>query len=108
MKTVKYDNRIETLNDKGELHSFNDKSAIEYKSGTKEWYKEGKHHRVDGPAVEFGNGYKAWYKEDKRHRIDGPACEHTNGDNWWYYEGKYINCSSIEEFLKIINLKAFW
>jgi len=85
MKTIKYDNRIETRNDKGELHSFNDKPAIEYSSGSKRWYKDGKRHRLDGPAVEYNNGSKEWY-----------------------YEGKNIKCESIKEFLKIINLKVFW
>jgi len=131
MKTIKYDDRIETLNDKGELHSFNDKPAVEYSTGTKKWYKDGKRHRLDGPAVEYNDGYKAWYKEGKRHRLDGPAIEwnngykiwyeegklhrldgpareYSNGNKSWHYEGKEIECNSIEEFLKIINLKAFW
>jgi len=84
MKTIKYDDRIETFNDKGELHSFRDK-----------------------PAMEFDNGLKGWYKEGKLHRLDGPAIE-SNWSKIWFYEGKEIECNSIEEFLKIIYLKAFW
>jgi len=108
MKTIKYNNKIEILNDKDELHSFNDKPAIRYKNETKCWYKEGKLHRLDGPAVEFGNGYKFWYKEGKCHRVDGPAREYSDGTKEWYYEGKYTECYSTKEFLRIINLKAFW
>jgi len=85
MKTIKYDNRIETFNDKSEWHSLNDKPAIEWDNGDKELYKEGKLHRDNGPAIEDNYGYKAWY-----------------------YENKYIDCNSTEEFLKIINLKVFW
>jgi len=85
MKTIKYNNRIETRNDEGKLHSFNDKFAIEYNDGTKYWYKEGKLHRLGGPAKEWNDGVK-----------------------FWYYEGKEIKCNSTEEFFKIINLKAFW
>jgi len=126
---------VETLDDKGKRHSFNDKPAIEWDDGSKSWYKEGKSHRLDGPAIEWSNGDEAWYKEgvyhrldgpavtwydgtkfwykeNKLHRLDGPAIEcgkyRNNGDNYWYYEDKLIECKSTEEFLKIINLKAFW
>jgi len=108
MKTVKYYNRFETLNDKDELHSFDNKPAVEWFSGGKEWYKEGKLHRIDGHASEDSSGSEFWYKEDKRHRLDGPAIEYSSGEKYWYYEGKRIKCSSTEEFLRIINLKTFW
>jgi len=130
MKTIKYDNKIETVNDKDELHSFDDKPAVEYSNGIKRWYKEGKCHRLDGPAFKYNDGYKSWYKDGKRHRIDGPAVEHNDGEKYWYkegkrhrldgpayiynkikywyYKGKHIDCNSTEEFLRIINLKAFW
>jgi len=130
MKTIKHDDRTETLNDKGELHSFNGEPAIEYNNGTKSWLKEGKYHRLDGPALECSNGSKWWYKEGEihrvcgpaiectyakwwykegnMHRLDGPAIVYGDGDKFWYYEGKEIECESTEEFLKIINLKAFW
>jgi len=108
MKTIRCGSWVETLNDKGELHSYNDKPALEFRNGTNYWYKEGKYHRLDGPAVEYSNGDKWWYKEGKRHRIDGPAIEWDNGSKKWYYEGKEIECNSTKEFLKIINLKSFW
>jgi len=131
MEIVKIGDRIETLNDKGELHSFDgnhavetsdgskfwykegkrhrlNRPAIEFNNGCKFWYKEGEFHRLDGPAVEFIDGGKSWFKEGKRHRLDGPATERTDGSKGWYYEGKEIECESTEEFLKIINLKAFW
>jgi len=85
MKTIKYDDKVATFNDKGELHSFNNKPAVDFSNGNKFWYKKNKIHRLDGPAIEYNDGYKSWY-----------------------YEGKKIYCKSIEEFLKIINLKAFW
>jgi len=106
MKTSGY--LVKSKNDKGEPHSFNDKPAVEWDNWIKEWCKEGRTHRDNGPAVECVDGYKAWYKEGKRHRIDGPAIERSDGTKYWYYEGKLIECKSTEEFLKIINLKAFW
>ena len=59
----------------------------ELPSGTKEWYKDGKRHREDGPAVEWESGYKEWYLEGKLHREDGPAIEDPNGTKSWYLDG---------------------
>ena len=36
---------------------------MEYYDGTKEWYRDGKLHREDGPAVERSNGTKEWYRD---------------------------------------------
>ena len=30
-------------------------------NGDREWYQNGKLHRVDGPAVEYANGHKEWW-----------------------------------------------
>ena len=83
-------------NDK--LHKLHreDRLAIEYISGDKTWYLNGKLHREDGPAIEKGNGDKEWYINGKLHREDGPAIEYVNGDKEWYVNGKkptieYIN-----------------
>ena len=32
-------------------------------------------HRIGGPAVERASGAKEWFENGKRHRLDGPACE---------------------------------
>lgn len=64
---------------------------VEYDDGEKEWYKEGKCHREDGPAVELVDGTKIWYKEGKRHRLDGPAVEYRNGHKEWWIEGNQLN-----------------
>ena len=43
----------------GQLHSYDDKPAIEKANGDKEWYKEGERHREnDKPAIEKANGDK--------------------------------------------------
>ena len=77
-------------------------------TGAKHWYFNNLHHREDGPAVEGANGNKIWFFHGKLHRVDGPAFEGSNGCKEWYYQGEYINCSSQEEFEKLINLKALW
>jgi hypothetical protein len=32
-----------------------------YSDGSKEWYQNGKRHRLDGPAVESSDGSKEWW-----------------------------------------------
>ena len=38
---------------------------VEWESGIKGWYKNGKPHREDGPAWIRYDGYKMWYLEGK-------------------------------------------
>jgi endo-1,4-beta-mannosidase len=76
--------------------------------GAKFWYLNGKLSREGGPAVEYANGDKVWYLNNKLSREDGPAIEYANGYKAWYLNGKEINCSSQEEFLRLMKLKAFW
>jgi hypothetical protein len=58
--------------------------------------------------VEDADGNKFWYLNGERHRVDGPAIEYFNGKKEWYYRGELLNCSSQEEFEKLLRLKAFW
>jgi len=37
---------------------------VEWANGDKDWYRNGKLHREDGPAVECANGIKFWYLND--------------------------------------------
>jgi hypothetical protein len=57
---IKYKDRIEYQNEKGNLHR-EDGPAIEFSDGDKWWIVNGKCHREDGPAVEYRNGTKSWY-----------------------------------------------
>ena len=36
-----------------------------YLDGSKEWFLNGQRHREDGPAIEWASGYKAWYINGK-------------------------------------------
>ncbi len=76
--------------------------------GTKFWYLNEKLHREDGPAVEYASGAKYWFINGQRHREDGPAAEFSDGSKSWWYHGKRIDCSSNEEFLRIVKMRAFW
>jgi hypothetical protein len=81
-------------NDDDQLHCEN-KPAVSFGPGSglreaisnqKEWYLNGKRHRIDGPAI-YGNCF---------------------GEISWWCWGKKIDCSSQEEFLRFFKLKAFW
>jgi len=76
--------------------------------GNKWWYLNNQRHREDGPAVEHIDGYRAWFFNNQYHREDGPAVEYPNGYKVWFVHGRRINCSSQEEFERLIKLKALW
>jgi len=77
-----------TINSEGRHHSFNDKPAIVWFDGDKEWYLNGKQHRENGPAIEYASGNKYWRLNGKFHRTDGPAIEYVSGNKVWYLNGK--------------------
>jgi len=85
-----------------------DGPAIESSNGYKGWFLHGQYHRETGPAIEYIDGSKSWYHYDKLHRLDGPATEYADGRKEWWFYGKYINCSSQEEFERLIKLRALW
>ena len=79
---------------------------IKYSNGTKEWYFEGKIHRIDGPAVEYSVGTKQWFVEGKRHRIGGPAIEWFDGTKHWYINGKEAIEEEHDLLYSIMKLKG--
>jgi hypothetical protein len=71
----------------GKLHRDNG-PAKDCANGDKLWYRNGLCHREDGPAIECASGNKHWYLNDKHHRKDGPAVERANGDKLWFINGE--------------------
>ena len=69
-------------------------------NGTKEWYLDGKRHRVDGPAIEYADGTKSWLLDDKLHRVDGPAIEDADGSKYWYLNDKQLTQAQWLEAVK--------
>lgn len=64
-----------------------------YRDDRKEWKRDGKLHREDGPAVEGANKsinleWKEWWIDGKRHRVDGPAVEYSDDKSSVYSDGK--------------------
>lgn len=62
----------------------------ESNNGSKEWYSDGRRHRIFGPAIERENGTKYWYVEGEHHRLDGPAIEYPSGSKYWYINNKQV------------------
>jgi hypothetical protein len=93
-------------NSENQFHRI-DGPAIIQVDGSNVWYLNGERHRDGGPAVDWVNGYKEWWVQGIRHREDGPAVIWMNGYLEWYYHGTKIDCSSNEEFLRIIKMKEF-
>jgi hypothetical protein len=55
------------------------------------YYNENnQYHRTDGPAIEWASGDKEWYVNGKRHRTDGPAIEWSSGTKEWWVDGFYL------------------
>ena len=64
------------------------------------WYKEGTdmYHRENGPAIEYPSGYKVWYQNGKLHRLDGPAKECSDGRRGWYIEGREYTEAEFKQY----------
>lgn len=77
------------------------------------WYKKGTNilHKEYGPAIEYADGTECWYFDGRIHREDGPAV-YNNYDfseyKEYWYQGQKIECSSDEEYQRLLKLKAFW
>jgi antitoxin component YwqK of YwqJK toxin-antitoxin module len=79
---------------------------------SKEWFFNGKHHRIDGPAsIRYHeNGMimiEKWYINDIWHRIGGPAIiyYHENGtisSEEWYFSGKLHRMSGPDFIIMIL------
>jgi hypothetical protein len=57
--------------------------------GDKYWYLNDGLHRInDLPAVEYITGNKEWFVDGKRHRDNNPAIITSNGTKHWFIEGE--------------------
>ena len=57
-------------------------------------------HRENGPAIEWQSGCKFWYFNGKLHCEDGPAIEWADGGKRWFLNGAEF---SEEAFNKKMN-----
>lgn len=82
------------------------------KHGTKRWKnKAGLLHRTDGPAMEFASGTKSWYINGRLHREDGPAIEWVNDEPEYWLDGVQVikkdgiqcDCPQCEKLIDLRN-----
>ena len=66
--------------------------VIEF-SNRKEWYKNGKLHRINGPAVEYKNGCKKWYKNGILYKECGPDIIFDRIQKKWFINKKLMEYS---------------
>ena len=88
----------------GDFHK-EDGPTLEYISGTKLWWINGKRHREDGPAIEYISGNKRWYINGVLHREDGPAIEYNDGSKYWYLKGILYSEELFISEIRSIKLK---
>jgi hypothetical protein len=70
------------------LHQTDDRPAIRWANGSKEWFRFGLFHRDgDLPAYVGNDGSKGWGQNGQVHRDEGPACVRSNGVESWYQLG---------------------
>ncbi len=80
---------------------------VQFSDKTKEWWLEGKFHRLDGPAIEFRKGQKQWYVNDKQYLTkslkDYVVLDHYQGEYgiMWY---KLLDKDKIFEYPDIPGL----
>jgi hypothetical protein len=58
-------------------------------------------HREDGPAVEWRDGSKFWYRNDVLHREDGPAVEWAGRGKQWWIDGKTLTEAQFKKATKV-------
>ena len=68
------------------------------------WFKNGIHHREDGPAIEYIDGSSQWYSNGILHREDGPAIENTSGNDQYFIYGREISKTQfkLKKFIKCV------
>ena len=92
------------VNKNAELHRVNG-PAIEWNNGNKEWWIDGKRHRIDGPAIYF-KGHEEWWQTGNLHRVDGPAVKAVKSGvdikQWWLNGHHYY---SAEDWFEALDKK---
>jgi len=56
--------------------------------------------------IVYSDGTKDWFINGKRHRLDGPAIEYSDGSKEWWVDGKYITEEQHKLLCDIMRLKG--
>jgi hypothetical protein len=71
---------------------------VTYPDGHTEWLTDtGIFHREDGPAIEYATGTKYWYLNGRLHRENGPAVEWFDGEKKWCLNGTHYKYEDIRD-----------
>lgn len=87
-----------TVNKDKEHQSYNDKPAVVYSSGRKEWHHNGQLHRRHGPAIKDPVGQTTeWLIKGDMHREEGPAYI-FKGELFYFLDGYEFD--DVEEWAR--------
>ena len=98
--------------DNGQDDESKSSSMVSFDYRTKKWQKGDKYlHREGGPAIEWFTGTKEWYFNGTLNREDGPAVEGIGGDKEWYLSNKcygYDDDFTNESWKKFVKTLIFF
>lgn len=57
--------------------------------------------------ISYNCNLTEYYLNGKLHREDGPAAEWEDGFKLYALHGNFLNCTTQEEFVQLMRLKAF-
>ena len=90
------------------------RSVKRRRAGRWEWVQGESLHREGLPAIEWDDGSREWYRKGRLHRIDGPAVYYPMANpgqelyKEWWIENKRLDVQTQEEFERYLKMKAFW
>jgi hypothetical protein len=76
------------MNDISEYIEYKNKEGIIIR---REWYKNKKLHRINGPAIEHFIGFKKWYKNGTLYKECGPEIIYNIYLKKWFVNKKMLN-----------------
>lgn len=81
---------------------------IIYAKGSQEWFNEqGQRDRIERPAYE-NDRRKEWYQNGRLHRIDGPAIEYADGRKEYWFQGRKLTVKTVMIKKLILKVLAYW
>lgn len=88
---IYHDGDVFTINEIGNLHSFNDNPAM-ISSRYDVYYSNGKVHRDNGKPAKINkkNGMVSYYKNGTLHNTNGPSIVHSDGKKEFFVNGMPI------------------
>jgi len=100
-----------TLDENGQLHSFDGKPSLVLADGQQIWHEHGVISRKNSPAV-ISNEVEGWWENGLPHKDGGPAIKYKNGGYEYWRNGLLDNGSGSAVYRKIdddgIETTEYW